>query len=59
MEMFIFFISLIQYKKFSVQKICVPENFKSGGYLRSAFSQLPDSVKISLYYSETFTNWLL
>jgi len=32
---------------------------KSGGYLRSAFSQLPDSVKISLYYSETFTNWLL
>lgn len=61
MEMFIFFISLIQYKKNSpVQKICVPENFKSGGYLRSVFSQLPDLVKkIRLYYSETFTNWLL
>ena len=53
MEMFIFFISLKQYKKNSpVQKICVPENLESGGYLRSVFIQLPDSVKKSAYITQ-------
>ena len=29
-----------------------PENFKSGGYLRSVFIQLPDSVKKSAYITQ-------